>query len=197
MGDKVAEIIESTTTGFIAECYELYELPPFGSLVKTVDPLVEIYGVVCQASTTSIEPRRSPIARGRDNESEAEIYNANPQLSRLLRSQFHALAVGYCENDTIRQYLPARPAHIHAFVYPCTPEEVKRFGHSFDFLSLLLAPEVRVPPEELIAAALREMCRAQDDPRAFLVSAGKALAPLLGGEYNRLKTILARIGTPR
>jgi hypothetical protein len=190
---KIGEVIESTTTGFTAECYELYQLPPFGSLVKTADPPVEIYAVVCQAGTSSIEPGRHPIARGRDAESEAEIYDANPQLSRLLRSEFQTLVMGYSENGIVRQYLPARPARIHAFVYPCSLEEVKQFGQSFDFLSLLLAPEIRVPPEELVAAVLRELSRAQDDPRAFLVTAGKTLAPLLGGEYNRLKSILARV----
>jgi hypothetical protein len=190
---KIGEVTESTTTGFVAECYELYNLPPFGSLVKTVDPPVEIYGIVCQAGTASIEPGRRPIARGKDETSEAEIYTANPQLLKLLHSEFHVLSVGYSESVQIRQYLPARPARIHAFVYPCTPEEVKKFSGSFDFLNLLLAPDTRVPAEELIGAALREMSRAQDDPRAFLVAAGKALAPLLGGEYNRLKSIMARI----
>ena len=123
--DKIAEIIESTTTGFTAESYELYDLPPFGSLVKTADPPVEIYAVVCQAGTSSIEPGRHPIARGRDAESEAEIYDANPQLSRLLRSEFQTLVVGYGEDEVVRQYLPARPARIHAFVYPCSLEEAE------------------------------------------------------------------------
>lgn len=195
METKIGEVIESTTTGFIAECFELYDLPPFGSLVKTADPPIEIYAVVCQAGTASIEPGRRPIARGKDETSEAEIFAANPQLLKLLRSEFQALVIGHGENGNIRQHLPARPARIHAFVYPCTAEELKKFGQSFDFLSLLLQPDVRVPPEELVAAVLREMSRAQHDPRAFLVSAGKVLAPLLGGEYHRLRAILGRIRT--
>ena len=191
--DKIAEITESTTTGFVAECYELYCLPPFGSLVKTDDPPVEIYGIVCQAGTASIEPGRHPIARGKDEASEAEIYSANPQLLKLLRSEFRVLVLGYESDGKVFQYLPSKPARIHAFVFPCSTEEVKKFGRSLDFLSMLLAPNLPVPPEELVAAVLREMSRVQDDPRAFLVAGGKALAPLLSGEYSRLKSILARI----
>lgn len=195
--NRVAEIIESSTTGFTAECYELYELPAFGSLVKTANPPVEIFAVVCQAGTSSIEPGRHPIARGKGAQSESDIYDANPQLSRLLRSEFQALVVGHGENANVRQFLPARPARIHAFVHVCTPDEVKAFGQSFDFLNLLLSPESGVPPEELVAAVLRHMSSAQDDPRAFLVAAGKALAPLLGGQYQRLRAIIERIRTAK
>ena len=39
----------------------------------------------------------------------------------------------------------------------------------------------------------RQMSAAQEDPRRFLVAAGKELAILLGGEFNRLKAVLERI----
>jgi hypothetical protein len=191
---RIGEIIESSATGFVAECYELYGLPVFGSMVKTVEGGAEIYGIVCQASTTSIEPGRRPIARGKGQESEADIYAANPQLGKLLRSEFRALAVGYVVEGRLYRRLPPRPARIHGFVLACSAEEVVRFGGSFDFLSLLLAPDARVPAEELTAAALRELSRAQPEPRAFLVAAGKALTAVLGNDYVRLKVILARLG---
>jgi hypothetical protein len=193
MNNKIAEVIESTTTGFIAEAYELYNLPPFGSLVKIVEPPAEIYGIVCQAGTASIEPGRRPIARGKDEASEEAVYQTSPQLMKLLRSEFSVLVVGYARDGKIYQYLPPKPAHIHAFIYPCSPEEVKRFSQSFDFLGLLVAANSQVPAEELIAAVLREMSRIQDDPRVFLVNAGKSLTTLLGGDYQRLRAILGRL----
>jgi hypothetical protein len=58
--DKVAEVIEASTAQFTAQCYELYEVPALGSLVKTGD----IYGIVCHAETAGIEPGRKPIAQG-------------------------------------------------------------------------------------------------------------------------------------
>ena len=64
MPEKIGEIIEASTTEFTAQCYELHQPPAFGSLVKTREGDVEIYGVVCGAETTSIEPGQRLIARG-------------------------------------------------------------------------------------------------------------------------------------
>ena len=88
MGEsKIAEIVEASTTEFIAQCYELYCLPPLGSLVKTRDQAVELYGIVYNAGTTSVEPGRRPIARGKDETSEEEIYRSSPQLLKLLKTK--------------------------------------------------------------------------------------------------------------
>ena len=62
MDNRVGEIIEASTSEFTAQSYELYQLPAFGSLVKTKD---EIYGIVYNAATAGIEPGRRPIARGK------------------------------------------------------------------------------------------------------------------------------------
>ena len=43
LSDRVGEVIEASTTEFVAQCYELYQSPPLGSLVKTGDQLVEQY----------------------------------------------------------------------------------------------------------------------------------------------------------
>ena len=187
--NRVAEVIEASTTQFVAQCYELYELPPLGSLVKTGD----IYGIVANAATTSLEPGRRPIARGKDEASEEEIYRASPQLLKLLRSEFEALVVGHKEGDRLCHYLPPNPARIHAFVYLCAPEEVQKFSQSFNFLNILANTRLPVPADELIAAALRQMSQAHEDRQAFLVSAGKELAVLLSSDFNQLKSILGRL----
>ena len=191
--DRAGEIIEASTTEFVAQCYELYQSPPLGSLVKTTDEEVELYGIVYHAVTTSIEPGRRPIARGKDEASEAAIYSSSPQLLKLLRTEFSALVVGHRQGDRLFYYLPAKPARIHSFVYQCQPEEVKEFSRSFDFLRILLNAQLAVPVEEIVAASLRRMSQGAEDPHAFLVAAGKELAVLLGGEFNRLKAILGRI----
>jgi hypothetical protein len=190
---KIGEVIESTSTEFAAECYTLYDLPPLGSLVKTADQSVEIFGIVCQAGTASIESGRRPIARGKDELSDEAIYQSSPQLLKLLRSEFRVLVVGYEMDNKIYQYLPPRPARIHAFVHACTKDEIKKFSQSFDFLNLLLNISPQVPVDEMVAAALREMSILQDDPHAFLTAAGKQLTARLGGEYGRLKAILGRM----
>jgi len=186
---KIAEVIEASTAQFAAQAYELYGLPPLGSLVRTGD----IYGIVGYALTAGLEPGRKPIARGKDEASEEAVYESSPQLAKLLRSEFTAAAVGYKNGDKLYQYLPPQPARIHSFVYLCQPDEVKEFSRSFGFLNILANAALPIPPEELIAAALRQMAKAQEDSRAFLVAAGKELANLLSSDFVRLKNILGRL----
>jgi len=190
---RVGEVIEASTTDFVAQCYELYQSPPLGSLVKTRDAGMELYGVVYNATTTSLEPGRRPIARGKDETSEEAIYQASPQLLKLLKSEFGALVVGHREGDKLHHYLPPKPARIHSFVYLCSHEEIKEFSQSFAFLNILLNTRLPVSSEELIAACLRQMSQVYEDRHAFLVAAGKELAILLSGQFNQLKAILERI----
>jgi hypothetical protein len=193
LSDRVGEVIEASTTDFVAQCYELYQSPPLGSLVKTKDELVELYGIVYHATTGSLEPGRRPIARGKDETSEEDIYRSSPQLSKLLKSEFSALVVGHREGDKLYHYLPPKPARIHGFVYRCGLEEVKEFSQSFDFLNILLNTRLPVSVEEMVAAALRQMSQAYEHPHPFLVAAGKELAVLFGGQFNQLKAILGRL----
>ena len=193
ISNRVGEIIEASTTGFTAQCYELYELPPLGSLVKTKDGEIDIYGIVGHATTGGLEPGRRPIARGKDEASEEAIYATSPQLSKLLRSEFSTLVVGHKTGDSINQYLPPNPARLHGFVYQCQKDEVREFGQSLAFLTMLVNTSLPVAKEEIVPAALRLMSQAQPDPRAFLVTAGKELAVMLGGQYNQLKAILGRL----
>jgi hypothetical protein len=186
---KIAEIVEASTTQFTAQCYELYELPALGSLVRTGD----IFGIVCHAETSGIVPGRRPIARGKDEASEEAVYRSSPQLTKLLFSEFTAAVVGYKSGDKFFHHLPPQPARIHAFVYLCQPDEVKEFSRSFGFLNILINATLPVPAEEVIGAALRQMATAQADSRAFLVAAGKELANLLSTDFNRLKNILVRL----
>ena len=200
MPSKIGEIIQASTGEFMAQCYELHQPPPFGSLVKIREGEVEIYAVVSGAATTSIEPGRRPIARGREETEEEDIYRSSPQLAKLLRTDFTATVVGHREGEGGREnekgerlhhYLPPRPARIHSFVYMCDPEEVAAFSQSLDFLSILVGAGSQA--DELIAASLRHAAAAHQDPRDFLTRAGKELAVLLGGETNRLNNILRRI----
>src|SRR3989338_470382 len=135
---RVGEIIEASTTEFAAQCYELYRSPPLGSLVKTTDAPLELYGIVYQVVTASLDPGRRPVARGRDETSEEAIYRASPQLEKLLRTEFRVLVVGHKSEDKLFRYLPPNPGRIHSFVYKCSADEIREFGRSFDFLNLLL-----------------------------------------------------------
>jgi 3-hydroxyacyl-CoA dehydrogenase len=154
--EKIAEVIAAETAAFTAQSYELYELPPLGSLVKAG----ETYAVVCHAETAGLDTGRKPVARGRDEATEEAVYSASPQLSKLLRSSFTAAAVGYKEGGKVYQYLPPRPAKLHSFVYLCQPEEAKEFAKNLSFLNILVNAQLPVSTEEVMAAALRQMAKA-------------------------------------
>jgi len=192
---RVGEVIEASTAGFTAQCYELFRTPPLGGLVRTVKDHAgcELYGIVYNVLTASLEPGRRPIARGKDETSEEGIYQSNPQLAHLLSSEFNVLVVGHKQGDKVLQYLPPAPARIHSFVYACSTDEAKAFGQSFNFLNIIMNTALPVPASELTAACLRQMAASQDDKRAFLVAAGKELAAMLSDDFNQLKAILKRI----
>lgn len=193
LSNRIGEVVEASTTELTAQCYELYNSPPLGSLIKTIVSSFEMYGVVYNVATTGLEPGRRPIARGKDESSEEEIYRSSPQLLKLLRTEFNVVVIGHRTAEKIVHYLPPNPARIHSFVYKCSSEEVKEFSQSFDFLNVLINASLPVPGEELVAAVLRQMSVVQDEPRRFLITAGKELAMLLGGDFNRLNTIIGKI----
>jgi hypothetical protein len=190
--ERAGEVTQACTTDFVAQCYELYQTPPLGSLVKAGEQ--PVYGIVMGAQTTPIEPGRHPVARGRDEVSEEAIYRTSPQLKRLLRSEFSVIATGYRQEGKLHQRLPPQPVPVHAFVYLCGPEEIKEFAMSFAFLPFLINGErLPVGAGELTAAALRAMSQVQADPHAFLVAAGKELAGLLRQDYVKLRILLERL----
>lgn len=190
---KIGEVIEAQTAGYTAQSYELFNCPSLGSLVKTKDGDLELYGIVHSAQTEGIDPSRKPIARGKDAESEESMYQDNPHLKKLLRSDFSVIIIGHKDADGLKHYLPPHPARIHSFVSLCSEAEIKEFSSSFGFLHILTQASLNVPLEEIIGASLRHMGKAHEDSRAFLVRAGKELASILSSDINRLKAILERI----
>ena len=191
--EKIGEVLEAATTGFTAQCYKLHQPPALGSLVKTRDGDIELYGLVYNAATTGLDPGRRPIARGKEEADEEDVFHTSPQLRKLLKSEFSAIVVGHRQDGEICHYLPPRPAHIHGFVYPCNDSEIREFSRSMNFLSIVVASNLTLPTEELIAATLRQMSHEQEDSRAFLMFAGKELATRLSGDYGHLKSILERL----
>ncbi|MCL4467006.1 MAG: hypothetical protein M1401_17590 [Chloroflexi bacterium] len=192
---RIGEVIEASTTEFVAESYELHDAPPLGALLRASDGSTDIYAVACHARTGSIDPGRRPIARGRDDENEDEVYRRHPELPQLLRTEFRALVVGFRDGDVLRRHLPPRPPRLHGFIYECSPAELVAFSVKFDCLSTLLSATPPIPADELVAAFLRlaGACRAAGARQDYLVAAGKELARALGNNPQRLTVLLARM----
>ena len=206
---RLGEVVEASTTGFITQCYELYEAPPLGCLVRSgsirqgspeesrrahdADDSA-VFGIVWEIATRSMDPARHPIARGRDEDTEEDVYLSNPQLSRLLLTEFRSAVVGHLSNGQVRRYLAPQPPRIHSFVYRCDTQELMAFSGSLEFVPILLATPITAA-DDVIAAFLRQASASHPDPERFLIDAGKELASLLGGEMQRLNSLLRRLST--
>jgi hypothetical protein len=191
---RLGEIVEASTTSFTAQCYVLHEAPAFGSFVRAGDGETDVIAVVAEAWTGSIDPSRRPVARGRDEPTEDDVYRNNPELPEILRTEFTAQVLGYrVRSGEYEQRLPRRPGRLHAFVYAAAEYEVRAFTDRLDFLQALVSAGSKSPADELVAACLREAAAARGGDHAYLVRAGKELAVLLGGDVNRLSAVLKRI----
>lgn len=190
-GLRLGEVVEATTTEFVVQCYELYTAPALGSLVMCGDDGA-IYGIVHEIGTRSIDTGRRPIARGRDEDDEDAIYEANPQLSRLLSTEFRALSVGHTADGRLRRWLAPLPPRIHSFVYTCSEDALREFSADLDFVSILLSAPITAA-DDVLAAFLKMASDARSNSDEFLVNAGRRLTPLLGGQMQRLDGILRRI----
>lgn len=193
LNKKVAEVIEANSSEFVAQCYKLNEAPSLGALVKIKTGKNEAsFGVIYTIETHGMEPGRRVFIRGDSSESEEEIFKNNPQIEKLLVTDFKSLVIGYASNENLYQYLPPKPPPIHSFVYICHDDEVVKFSRSLNFLSLLVDAKLSVSADELIAACLRYISSYYADPREFLFRAGRELVWMMAGDIRRLNTILKR-----
>ncbi|MEB3225454.1 MAG: HAS-barrel domain-containing protein [Synechococcus sp.] len=202
--DHIAEVIETTTTEFTAQCLEPEDLsfpvmPPFGSWVKSYDEESgnTVYGVVTYVTTSPIDSVHRARALGMSLE---ELREQQPQIFAMLKTEFRAVIVGFeipsnrrnGQRGEVFQYLPPRPPQIHQSVYHCEPDEIIHFTDKLEFLRVLLQVNW-VPPESLMAAAVREVYRLRKGDRQWLVNVGRMISTLLKDDYDRLRYILSQI----
>lgn len=199
----IGEVIETATTGFLAQCLEPEALdfppmPPFGSWVQAQDEESgnTVLAVVVHATTSPIDSVHRARALGLTL---AQLREEQPQIFAMLKTEFQAAIVGFLrptprgQGDAIAlQYLPPRPPQIHQAVYQAPPEMVLHFTEQLDFLRTLLQVN-HAPVEALVAAALREINQLRKGDRAWLVKAGRQLSMLLKEDYDRLRYILSQV----
>jgi hypothetical protein len=198
-----AEIIETTSTEFLAQCLEPDDLsfppmPPFGSWVCAVDEESgnQIYAVVYHATTMPIDSVHRAVALGLSLQA---LREEQPQIFSMLKTEFRAAIVGFKEksinignNSRVYQYLPPRPPQIHQAVLHCEPEAIIQFTEALDFLRTLLFIN-GAPVDSLAAAAIRGVYQLRKNDREWLIKAGRHLSMLLKDDYDRLRFILSQI----
>ena len=189
--ERFGEIVEASVDCLVAQSYALYGAPSLGTLVR-VGGDVPVYSVVSGVVTRSADPTRQVVARGEGTASEAVVYAEHPQLNRLLRTDVTLVVVGFESNRIVHHYLPALPPRIHAFARVCSGEETQRFASSLNFVRLLLArngPTV----DDVLAAALRYLAEFSEQPREFLLLAGRTVAASLASDTARVQAVLGRL----
>ena len=84
---RIAEIIEATTTRFVAGSYQMLDAPAFGALVRVEGrDGCAAYGLVYEISTGSREQGGRAVVRGRPGMYDEEIFAANPDLEAVLQT---------------------------------------------------------------------------------------------------------------
>jgi hypothetical protein len=204
--DQIAEVIETSTTEFLAQCLEPEDLkfpamPPFGSWVRGMDEESgnEIYAIVYHATTSPIDSVHRARALGMSLE---QLREQQPQIFAMLKTEFRAAIVGFVATGDrdLRdgqpgrryQHLPPRPPQIHQAIYACSPAETIRFTEQLDFLRTLLQMP-GTPVDALVAATLRYGYQLRQGDRPWLVQAGRTLSVLLKDDYDRLRAILSQV----
>ncbi|MEL6605416.1 MAG: HAS-barrel domain-containing protein [Cyanobacteria bacterium J06614_10] len=205
----IAEVIETATTEFLAQCLEPEDLsfpamPPFGSWVKAYDEEAanQIYGVVYHATTSPLDSVHRARALGMTLD---ELREQQPQIFAMLKTEFRVAIVGFVPtppgrngkskqtpSSRVYQHLPPRPPQVHQAVHRCEAQEVIHFTEALDWLRTLLQVS-GVPTESLAAAAIREVYTLRDLDRDWLVRAGRTVSVLLKDDYDRLRMILSQI----
>ena len=186
-GQRVGEVMVSHSQRIEAQCYELHNAPPLGSLLRIGSPAV--YAVVREIWNEPLDPTRPLAPRGMSLETEEEIYAANPQLSAMLTTRFAGTVVGYRDGLRVQFGLPAQPPNLHAFVFMCETDEAATFANELGWVRLFLS-DGSPAGDSALAGFLRQSAVVMVDRQAFMLRAGRALAQELARDSQRLQAIL-------
>ncbi|MGC8786653.1 MAG: hypothetical protein ACP5Q1_04420 [Anaerolineae bacterium] len=192
---RIGEIVETTSTSFVAESFELNRPPPLGSLVAVSLPAqaMELYAVVTYGQTVGLDPGRRAVRRSTDAVFDEAIYHEHPELKHTLRTEFGAALVGYSIAGQVWQHLPPQPPPLHFSVHMAGVEEMRRFTDLLLYFRLLLTYSGPVSSLQVLAANVREVYRQRGSDRAWLDAAAREIAALLKNDHEALLTVLYAI----
>lgn len=192
---RLGEVIETSTTSFVAESDQLHVLPELGALVRVggLGEAQSYLGVVAFGATGGLDTSRRAVRRGGDELADEAIYARHPELELILRTVFTVAVVGHRHGPVVRHTLPALPVPLHYSVHACTPEEVAAFCAEPRYLPTLLNFRGDVTPEQLLAGHLCWVDEQLHDNHGWLTGATRRLARLMKHDYDGLVTILQAV----
>jgi len=190
---RFGEIIATSSSTMVAQCYELYKSPQIGAITRVGDADNAAYCVVQEIRTESVDPGRRPTAMGKKVESLAQLHTENPQIEQLFKTDLDLLVVGRAQGKEIQRSLPIQPPPIHSFVYTCTLPEIRAVTAGVNFLEILLQSS-QSANVSLIAECIQYCTPYQPDPQEYLTSVGRQLVRSLYMEPAKLSMVLHAIG---
>ncbi len=194
----LGEVVSSSITGWIAESWQnegsdgLPEIipPGFGTFLKArtsdgTDIIAVVYNVITGPQDNNHRPAALRLSR-------EQLKLEQPHIFALLRTEIHALTVGYAREGRTFQHLPPQPPQVHDFVYPASEQEIRAITEDMEFLRLVSTVSA-VPADELLAASIRTAYKSRGREYAFLIQAGQALSHLYREDYDRLISVLRKL----
>jgi len=186
-----AEVIESSLQGWLAQSWNWNCFPAFGSLVTIETKKRQLFGIVHQIQTGSMDPMRHPFPY---QKTEEELLREQPQIFEFLKTTFSCLTLGYLESEKITYLLAPEPPQIHSFVAMTSKELSFRFFSNEQYLHLIFnAVSQLFNLDELLLAMLKQQALlgmlSEEKISLFIDS----FSLLTGNDYRRLKLFLQRV----
>lgn len=184
------EIIESSLTHFMGQCWQWNIMPQFGSLVAIEGKKRAIIGIVHQIQTGSMDPVRYPFPYQKTHE---ELLAEQPQIFEFLKTTFICTPLGYAEKGRIFYLTSPEPSLIHSFVGPLEAALSRQFFASDKYLHLLFHSNAQSSSlDDLLLAILKYQKELEMLKEEKLNSLIHTFSLLTGNDYRRLKLFLQR-----
>jgi hypothetical protein len=148
-----AEVVESSLSTAISQCWRNDDLPTFGSFV-TIDSNPILIGCVTDIKHLSRDPSRIPTTYQMTDE---ELHREQPQIFALLITQFTIKIVGYRDNNAISFFLPPLPAGIHRFVSRLAPTDTDALFTDPQLFEALMRGDEQTNLDDLLLVIFRKL----------------------------------------
>lgn len=186
-----AEVIESSTTLWLAQSWQWNVFAQYGSLVTIQSNKMILYGLVYHVQTGSMDPSRYPFPYKKTQE---ELMAEQPQIFEFLKTSFSCIAMGYQENSICVHLALPEPPPIHSFVYKATPKQAELFFESDQFLFPIFSSSVTgLNIDELVLATLKYQSQCNILTPERLKKYLDKYSLLIGNDYRRLKFFIERL----
>ncbi len=201
--DRIGEVLEATTTAFVAGSYTLHRPPAVGTLVAahTPDDNRYVLGVVYDSRTAARDSGGRAVMRGRTYDGrelyDNEIYRQHPDLNEVLQTTFDVLVLGSLHDQQPRYILPTQPPPVHYSVCACPAAQLLAFTTSYDYCRLVLQSSL-AHADDVLAHLINAATAARPpaEQAAYRIGAGRELARLLASDYYRLQALLHLVRPP-